>query len=82
MAVGLTGALLIAVNRSVLLAGVMMALSLVPAAALGGYALVVGDPATAGGAALRWVHDALIVFACAYLVVGIHRKRQRRTTQA
>jgi len=78
VAAGVGGALLIAANRSVLTAGVMIALALVPSAALVGVGLVTGEPALAGRAAVRWVHDAGIVVLTAMAVLGPIRMRRRR----
>ncbi|WFE26055.1 DUF389 domain-containing protein [Solwaraspora sp. WMMD791] len=75
---GLAGALLVAASRSVLTAGVMIALALVPAAALTGVGVVVGDFSMAGAAALRWLHDAAIVFVCGVAVLGGKRAHRRR----
>lgn len=62
------GAILVAVNRSVLTAGVMMALALVPGATLVMSGLVGGDAAVAGKGALRWLIDAVLVLVLAWLV--------------
>jgi uncharacterized membrane protein len=58
---GATGGLLIAANRPVLIAGVMIALALIPSAALVGMALSVGDFSLFGKALLRWIIEVLIV---------------------
>jgi uncharacterized membrane protein len=76
IAAGLSGALLIAAGRSVLTAGVMVALALVPSAALIGVGMASGDVHLAGMAAIRWVHDAVIVSVTALLVlapIGLNR---------
>lgn len=75
---GLAGAFLVAANRSVLTAGVMIVLALVPAAALTGVGLATGDLAMAGGAALRLLHDAVIVFAAGLVVLGAKRASRHR----
>lgn len=51
----MAGALVVATNRSVLTIGVMIALSLVPTAAITGMALVTGDWALSGRGLLRWL---------------------------
>jgi uncharacterized hydrophobic protein (TIGR00271 family) len=56
------GAILIATNRSVLTAGVMIALSIIPAAALVGMALVIGDWNTLGNAGKRWLVEVTLIF--------------------
>lgn len=58
LAAGTAGAAIIAAQRSVLTAGVMIALALVPAMAITGMAAVAGDLALAGKGLLRWVTDA------------------------
>ncbi|HEX6970587.1 MAG TPA: DUF389 domain-containing protein [Micromonosporaceae bacterium] len=70
VAAGLAGALLVTSSRSVLTAGVMIALALIPSAALAGMALVAGEPRIAAGAALRWLHDVVVVVACGFVVLG------------
>lgn len=72
------GALLIATNRSVLTAGVMIALALVPAAAITGMALVSGDMALAGQGALRWGIDVGLVAILSALVLLWKRARVQR----
>jgi ABC-type protease/lipase transport system fused ATPase/permease subunit len=57
----IAGALLVVSHRSVLTAGVMIALALVPAAALIPVALIGGDATRAGWAALRWSTEAALV---------------------
>ena len=76
---GVAGALLVAANRSVLTAGVMIALALVPSATLTAAGLVTGDLDLAARAGVRWLHDAAIVVATGLLVLGTKvRKRGRR----
>lgn len=78
---GGTGALLIAANRSVLTAGVMIALALVPTAALAGMALSVGDLTLFGEALLRWFIELLIVGLASVVVFAWKRTQvQRRKT--
>lgn len=74
------GAVLIAANRSVLTAGVMIALALVPTAALASIALVAGDPTAAAQATMRWAAEVGIVAVMSLLVFAwkrrtVHRRR-------
>lgn len=74
-AAGVAGALLIASGRSVLTAGVMIALGLVPAAALAAVGLATGDAALLGGSAVRWTVDAALVAGTGAVVFGWKRVR-------
>lgn len=74
---GVAGALLVNANRAVLTAGVMVALALVPGAALVGLGIIAGDGALARDGALRWLHDALIVVAVGTAAFGTIRWRRR-----
>lgn len=67
------GAILVATNRSVLTAGVMTGLSLVPAMTITVMALMVGDWAAGGSAALRWLIDCVLVLVLSVLVFGWKR---------
>lgn len=58
---GAAGAVVVTTGRSVLTAGVMIALALVPSTAIIGMALAVGDLSLAGGAFGRWLVDAAAV---------------------
>lgn len=58
---GAAGAAIIAAHRSVLTAGVMIALALIPTATLTGMALAHGDLGLAGGAAAQWALEAVLV---------------------
>lgn len=58
---GAAGAAIIAAHRSVLTAGVMIALALIPTATLTGMALAAGDFALAGRAAVQWLIEATLV---------------------
>ena len=58
---GAAGAAIIAAHRSVLTAGVMIALALIPTATLTGMALVAGDFDLAGEAAARWLLESALV---------------------
>lgn len=77
---GIAGAVLIATNRSVLTAGVMTGLALVPAMTIAAVALVNGDFTASGDALLRWLIDlcAVLVFS---IVVFAWKRRfvQRRS---
>jgi hypothetical protein len=74
----IAGAVLIAANRSVLTAGVMIALALVPTAALAGMALVVGDTHTAGLATARWLIEFGAVAMFSFLVFAWKRRTKHR----
>lgn len=67
------GALLVATDRAVLTSGVMIALALIPSAALMGIALVEADAELFGGSLLRWSVEVGIVFTASLLV--FHWKR-------
>jgi hypothetical protein len=77
-AAAICGGLLLAINRTVLTAGVMVALALVPTAALGPMALVAGDPGLAGQAALRFAVEVALVIAGSAIVFVIKRHRDAR----
>jgi uncharacterized membrane protein len=66
---GMAGTLLVASNRAVLTAGVMVALALVPGATLVASGLVGGDAGIAGRGALRWAIDVVIVAGTSLLVL-------------
>lgn len=77
------GALLIATNRSVLTAGVMIGLALVPAASIAVMAALVADWHAAGAAALRWLVEVGIVTLGSLAVFGWKRHSlHRRDTMA
>jgi uncharacterized membrane protein len=76
---GVAGALLVAANRSVLTAGVMIAVALVPAAALVATGLVTGDLSLAARAGARWLHDAAIVVAAGLVVLAVKTRNRGRT---
>jgi hypothetical protein len=65
---GAAGAVLIAVNRSVLTAGVMIALALIPPPAIAALALVAGEPGLAGRGVLRWAIEVAVVTTTGLLV--------------
>jgi hypothetical protein len=75
---GAAGALLIATDRSVLTAGVLITLALIPSAALIGMMLVMWDLPLLGGAALRWLIDAALVAITAFPVFVWHGARLER----
>lgn len=78
---GAAGALLIATNRAILTAGVMVALALVPGAAIAAMALVAGEPGVAASGALRWAVEVVLVLLTALLVLLWKKSRvQRRST--
>lgn len=79
VAAGVAGALLVAANRSVLTAGVMIALALVPAATLTATGVVTGDLDLAARSGVRWLHDAGIVVLAGLLVLGAKARRRGRT---
>jgi hypothetical protein len=66
---GVVGTILVATGRSVLTAGVMVALALVPGASLVGMGAVAGDLDVVGGGVLRWTVDAAIVIITSLLVL-------------
>jgi hypothetical protein len=72
------GGLLLAINRTVLTAGVMVALALVPTASLMPMALVAGDPALAGRAGLRFLVEVVLVLIGTALVFVTKRRNDRR----
>lgn len=67
------GAAIIAAQRSVLTAGVMIALALIPSASIVGMALVSGELALAGQAALRWIVDVGCVIVGGTVIFGAKR---------
>lgn len=75
---GVAGALLVVAHRSVLTAGVMLALALVPSAALVPLAAIGGDFSRAGMALFRWIADVVLVLVTAAAVFAWHQARRRR----
>lgn len=76
------GGLLIAANRTLLTAGVMVALSLVPSASLVSVGVVSGEPDVILRGVLRWLGDAVLVVVLCWAVFAwqkarIHRRRMR-----
>jgi hypothetical protein len=79
---GVAGGLLMAINRTVLTAGVMVALALVPSIALAPMALVAGDPVLAGQALARFgVEVVLVLVGTSAVFVAKHRNDERRTVR-
>lgn len=74
----IAGAILVAANRSVLTAGVMIALSLIPSATLVMSGLVAGDPDIAGRGALRWLIDVVLVVVMSAIVFAVKQARIHR----
>lgn len=72
------GAILVMSNRPVLTAGVMIALALVPGAALVGVAVVEADPGLAIDGARRWAHDAVVVTVVGSGVMALYRLSRGR----
>jgi hypothetical protein len=75
---GVAGAILIATDRAVLTAGVMVALALVPGAAIAGLAIASGEPGVAVSGAVRWVIEVGIVLVTSLLVLSWKRSRVHR----
>jgi hypothetical protein len=73
-AAGFAGAVLIAHNRSVLTAGVMVALSLVPTIALAAMGLLTADPRLVFLSLGRWALDVGIVFVMSVAVFAWKRR--------
>jgi peptidoglycan hydrolase-like protein with peptidoglycan-binding domain len=79
---GVAGALLIATRRSVLTAGVMIALALIPAILLVTSGLVTADWDLAGRGLLRWLLDAGLVVTTSFVVFRWKAHRQHRVAMA
>lgn len=75
---GIAGAVLVASNRAVLTAGVMVALALVPGAAILGLALVAGEPRIAAAGALRWTMEVGLVLGASGVVLAWKRRSVQR----
>jgi hypothetical protein len=69
----LVGAILVAANRSVLTAGVMVGLALVPSVAITAMALVSGDFGIATRAVLRWLMEVAFVIIASIIVFSWKR---------
>ncbi len=72
------GTIFVASNRSVLTAGVMIALALIPSATMVSIALVAASWSVAGQALLRWAVDAALVLIFSALVFMWKRYRLHR----
>lgn len=75
---GVCGGLLMSINRTVLTAGVMVALALVPSASMVTMALVAGDPGLALAALVRFLVEVALVLAGSALVFAVKRLMDRR----
>jgi hypothetical protein len=75
---GAGGALLIALSRPVLTAGVMIALALVPSWSLTVAALLAGDVGLAASAGFRWAVEAVLVIASSLVVLAAKRRGDGR----
>lgn len=74
----LAGGVLIAANRSVLTAGVMLALALVPSLAVGVLGVMAGDLRLAGLGVPHWALDVLLVLVGSLIVFGWKSRRHKR----
>lgn len=72
------GGLLIVTNRSILTAGVMVALALVPVATIAAVALAAGQVVLAGTAAIRLLVEMLLVVTMSGVVFGVKRATTHR----
>lgn len=77
---GVAGAVLVAANRSVLTAGVMIALALVPGASVAGIGVATADLGVAAAGALRWAVDVVLVGVAALAVLEVKRRTVHRRT--
>ncbi len=75
---GAAGALLIATNRAILTAGVMVALALVPGAAIAALATTSGEFEIAAIGALRWLMEVGLVLLTSILVLAWKQSRVHR----
>lgn len=82
LAAGAAGAAIIAAQRSVLSAGVMIALALVPSASIVGMALASVDLGLAASGAWRWLVDALCVIVGGGLILLLKRYFQHKDADA
>jgi hypothetical protein len=81
-AAALCGGILVTLNRTVLTAGVMVALALVPSISLVPMALVAGEVAVAGAALLRFAIEVALVLVGTFLVFAYKRRQDgRRVTR-
>lgn len=81
-AASLAGGLLLSINRTVLTAGVMVALALVPSAALVSAALVAGDVSLSGRALFRFSVEVILVLAGCAVVFLVKRRTDIRLLAA
>lgn len=77
---GAAGAVTVSAQRSVLSAGVMIALALIPSMTIAGMALAVGDITLIGKGLMRWIVDVGAVIVSSTAVLGtkhvlVHRRR-------
>lgn len=79
VAAGIAGTLLVVATRTVLTGGVMVALGLIPGAALVGMGIAAGDPPMVGQGALRWAHDTVIVAVAGAGVLAVTRHQRHRS---
>lgn len=70
---GVAGTILVATGRSVLTAGVMVALALIPGATITAMGLATGDFDIAAAGALRWAVDVAAVLSTAFAVLAWKR---------
>jgi hypothetical protein len=77
-AAGTAGAILIATDRAVLTAGVMVGLALVPGAAITGLAAASSDLELTGLGATRWLVEVVIVLITSLLVLSWKQARLHR----
>jgi hypothetical protein len=81
-AAALCGGILVTLNRTVLTAGVMVALALVPSISLVPMALVAGEVAVAGAALLRFAIEVALVLGGTFVVFAYKRRQDgRRVTR-
>jgi uncharacterized hydrophobic protein (TIGR00271 family) len=82
LAAAAAGAAIIAAQRSVLTAGVMIALALIPSASIIGMAVVSGELSLAAQALLRWLVDVACVVAGGTVVFGAKKLVKRRADRS
>ena len=75
---GAAGATIIATQRTVFGAGVMVALALIPSMAIVSMALVFGELGLAGQAAMRWGLDVVCVLIASSIVFGLKQLLRHR----
>jgi hypothetical protein len=77
-AAAVAGAIVLAAHRSVLTAGAMIGLALVPSAALIGMGLAAGNLDIAGRGLMRWGVEVVLLSAAALIVFGWKQRRLHR----